>query len=275
MTPRIPVTKMSGAGNDFLVVDGEAARSLGGAFVPWIRAVCRRGLSVGADGVLVVEISAPGRVRVEFLNPDGRRAFCGNGSRCAARYAHARRLAGTHLILETDVGPVPAEIAADFVRIQLPIPRDLGTVGISAGGETLLGRRVDAGAPHFVVDVEDVGRAPLERWGPLARSHAEFGTEGTNLDLASRRPDGAIELRTWERGVEGETLSCGSGAVAAALAARVGGAPESSFVVIPRSGIALGVTFEPDGETVSLRGDARFVFEGTVDPEAVEPVRSC
>ena len=266
--PRL--VKMSGAGNDFLVLSAEESRRVEGDLAVWVRRVCRRGLSIGADGVLLVEPAGPDRVRVTFLNPDGSRAFCGNGSRCAARYALDRGWAGPEMVLETAIGELPAEVLGQRVRLTLPPPRDAGPRILEWPGEQLTGRAIHAGVPHFVVWTAAVAEAPLERWGPRARRHPAFGAEGTNLDLVARRPDGAIEIRTWERGVEGETLACGSGAVAAAYASRLEGGPEP-VTLLPASGVPLTVALPgPAGspDLATLEGDARFVFEGFPGPDA-------
>jgi diaminopimelate epimerase len=260
----LPVTKMSGAGNDFVVLDAAAAASVQDLRA-WVRRVCRRGLSVGADGVLVVS-PEDGAVRVRFYNPDGGEAFCGNGSRCAARFAVLRGLAGRSLRLRTAAGEVAAEVIGDRVRLRLPAPRDLGPWEGRAGGEPLAGRRIVAGVPHLVLEVEDVAAAPLERWGPALAHAPEFGAHGTNVDVVSARAEGGLSIRTWERGVEGETLACGSGAVAAGLFAAIGGRG-SDLTLVPASGIPLRVQAGPDA--AFLEGDARVVFEGTLSEEAI------
>jgi diaminopimelate epimerase len=261
----IRFTKMSGAGNDFVVLDGEAASTLAPDPAAWARAVCRRGLSVGADGVLVVRPEADGRVRVDFRNPDGSVAFCGNGTRCAARFASVRGWCGHRALLVTAVGEVPAEIAGGVVRLTLPPPSDRGEHALHACGATWRGRHVDAGVPHFVVEVDDVAAAPLASIGPVLRRDPAWGAAGANVDVVSRGPEGVWRVRTWERGVENETLSCGTGAIAAALAA-LGPATGGTVRIVPASGVELQVTIGPDHAI--LAGDARFVFEGTLSEEA-------
>jgi diaminopimelate epimerase len=267
----IRIVKMSGAGNDFVLLGPEESRQIAGREEEWARRVCLRGLSVGADGILLVEAMGRDRIRVRFHNPDGSSAFCGNGSRCAARFAHARGLAGARMTLETAYGEVAAEVFDDLVRLTLDPPVDGGELSLEIGGDTLAGRTIAAGVPHFVVSVGDPAEAPLEHWGPAVRGHAIFGSDGTNLDVVGRRADGAVTIRTWERGVERETLACGSGAVAAALVARLGGAAER-VSVIPASGARLEVDLPgpPHApEAARLTGDARFVLEGRLDPEAL------
>ncbi len=271
MTAGIRIVKLSGAGNDFVALGPEQIARLGDDLVPWIRRVCRRGLSVGADGVLLVEPAGAGRVRVRFHNPDGSIAFCGNGTRCAARFARDAGFAGERMVLSTAVGEVPAEFTGLGVRLTLPPPEDRGPLAVELEtGERVQGRHVVAGVPHFVIEVEDVDRAPLARWGPPLRRHEAFGAAGTNVDVTQGTAGGTLSVRTWERGVEGETLSCGTGAVAAAYVWWLTRGSQPSRVV-PAAGVPLGVTFtgapEAPGE-VRLEGDARVVFATTLAPEA-------
>lgn len=271
MNAGVPIAKMSGAGNDFVVLDAAAAASLGDRLVPWIRAVCRRGISIGADGVIVVEPAGTDRVRVVFRNPDGAEAFCGNGSRCAARFATLRGFAGTALVLETAWGEIPAVVRDATVRIDLPPPEDEGALTIPAP-PPIAGRRVRAGVPHFVLIVDDLSGHPVQSEGPRLRRHPLFGPEGTNVDWIAPAGGGTWGIRTWERGVEGETLSCGSGAVAAAYALRLSGSGDD-LVLVPKSGIPLRVRFEGGGAipaSTLLEGDARLVFEGTASSEAAD-----
>jgi diaminopimelate epimerase len=269
----VKIVKISGAGNDFVVIGPDEAAILGTGLAGWTRRVCRRGLSVGADGVLVVEPSRKGHVRVRFLNPDGAEAFCGNGSRCAARYAGLRgwTTAGSSVVLDTAAGEVEAHVEPSSVRLVLRAPRDLGPMVLDLDGTDLEGRHVDAVVPHFVTVVADATIAPLELWGPRVRRQPRFGDAGTNLDVVALGTN-EISVRTWERGVEGETLACGSGAVAAALVARQQGAAETVRVV-PASGIALTVGLPGPSDSPSaaiLEGDARVVFEGELRVEGVE-----
>jgi diaminopimelate epimerase len=268
----VRAVKMSGAGNDFLVLEPEARRALGDRFVPWIRAVCRRGVSVGADGVLVVSPAGADRVEVEFRNPDGSVAFCGNGTRCAARFASRRGWIGSSGTCVTAAGDVAAVLRDDRVALRLPPPQDRGPLRVETARGIHEGRWIVAGVSHFVVRSDDVDSYPLAEVGPLLRAHRAFGPDGTNVDVVAwdGAGGGTVRIRTWERGVEGETLACGSGAVAAAAALRRSGAPPI-LEVVPMSGIPLSVGVpDPPGSPphVDLEGDARFLMEGTVGSEA-------
>jgi diaminopimelate epimerase len=262
---------MSGAGNDFLVLGTDDAAPLGERIVDWTRRVCRRGHSVGADGVLVVEPAGVDRIAVRFLNPDGSRTFCGNGSRCAARFALLRGMARPRMVLVTDWGEVPARVDGEQVSLDLPAPTDLGEVAVRLGPREARGRLVRAGVPHLVVGVRDLGAAPLAVWGPELRHDPRFAPEGLNVNLVEGRA-ADLRVRTYERGVEAETLACGSGAVAVAYVHRMAGGGEV-VTVIPASGRALRVELPgpPDAPRLAvLSGDARRVFEGTVFEEAEE-----
>jgi len=263
------VTKMSGAGNDFVVLGRGAAGRLA-EDSGWISRVCRRGLSVGADGVLFVDPVGPDRARVEFRNPDGSPAFCGNGTRCAARYAQLQGWVGASMVLETAAGDVRAEVRDARVTLTLPPPRDLGQRSVRVAEGNLTGRHILAGVPHFVVSVESLAGAPLAVWGRVVREHQGFAPDGVNLDLVQSAPGGEIRVRTWERGVDGETLACGSGAVAVAFASRLGEGREKATVV-PSSGVPLEVRLPGPRDRPAaavVEGDARVVFEGELAAEA-------
>ncbi len=272
MSSKVPFTKMSGAGNDFVVLDGRSWDGIAGDRADWVRAVCRRGLAVGADGVLVVARAGPGRVAVRFMNPDAGDAFCGNGSRCAARFAATRGMVdGPDMILETAIGDVSATLLGASVRLTLPPPVDRGEIVLTSASGTFRGRHIVAGVPHVVFALPGLADARVDRIGPALRHHAALGAEGANVNLVERETDDRVRVRTFERGVEAETLACGSGAVAVALDARLSGAP-ASVTVVPWSGIPLTVEIPGDParpERAILSGDARIVYTATLDPEAL------
>ena len=269
-TPGIRFWKMTGAGNDFIVFPfGHDA--FGGETADFVRRICRRGLEVGADGVLFVTPAASSgdaqadAVLVHYNADGGRSAFCGNGTRCAAGFAVVAGFSSSPLRLRTDIGPVRAEVRGENVRIEVPAPSEPVRVNLEAAGATYEGWRVAAGVPHVVILVDDPATIDVARIGPVLRSHAALGPEGANIDFVQRRPAAAgIRLRTFERGVEGETLACGSGALAtAAVLAREG--VSAPIILLPASGTPLTVEFEPAPGGPSgfrLSGEARVVFEG-------------
>lgn len=274
--------KMAGAGNDFLVFAGAAA--VGPREAETIRRLCRRGTGVGADGVLFVsarEEPGPSReVRVDYFNADGGPArFCANGTRCASRFAVLGGLADADLVAQTGWGPIAATVRPDGnVTLRLPEPVALeGRLGtFDPDGRVVEPRaaRLTVGVPHVVVfcaggvEVETLDVAAL---GPPLRRHPEL-PEGANVNFVSVRGGSRLAVRTFERGVEAETLSCGSGVVASAVVAGAERGLAVPVSVATRSGSALVVDFRLEGSLahdVTLTGDARVVFHGELTEEAV------
>ncbi len=173
----------------------------------------------------------------------------------------------------TTVGIQEARAATDG-RIELHfgiVPAGERTTAVEAAGRTFQGRLVRAGVPHFVVGVERVEWTPVGEWGPALRQHARFEPAGANVDFVARLGAGRIAMRTYERGVEGETLACGSGAIASAVAAAADGAP-SPVAILTAGGDELRVTFRPvaGGHDVWLSGPVETVFTGAwVEPAPV------
>jgi diaminopimelate epimerase len=265
--------KVAGGGNDFLLFEADS-RALDAEDRKRLALACRRGLSVGADGALFLSPAEEGRIRVDYLNADGGDAsFCANGTRCAARYAVRHRLvSGTDPVLETGWGPIVAHVDGESVTLELPsVAAPENPVHISERGLPPTAVPVKVGVPHLIVFVRgDLGRFPVDKHGPPLRHHPEM-PEGANVNFVRAGKGGRIEVRTFERGVEGETLSCGSGVVASAIAAARQGLAASPVTCGTRSGVDLTVEFR-NGETlitdVRLTGDAREVFAGELAPEA-------
>lgn len=274
--------KMAGAGNDFLVFLGKP--SVGPREAETIRRLCRRGTGVGADGVLFVsekEGAGPRReVRVDYFNADGGAArFCANGTRCAARFAVLRGLADEELVAHTGWGAIGATVRPDGnVTLRLPEPVALGGSVATFDPE---GRQVrpraaslTVGVPHLVVfcaDDVEVETLDVATLGPPLRRHPSLA-EGANVSFVSVRGLSRLSVRSYERGVEAETLSCGSGVVASALVAGAERGQLPPVSVATRSGSALVVGFRLEGSLahdVTLTGDARVVFEGLLKEEAV------
>jgi diaminopimelate epimerase len=209
---------------------------------------------------------------MRYWNRDGHPAeFCGNGARCLARFALDRGLGRDGVVrLGTAVGPMSARrepdgrIALVFGRIE----RAGEPVTLDASGRRFTGRFVRAGVPHFVTPVVDLAGAPLDVWGRALRSHPHFGPEGANVDLVEPA-ERSIAMRTFERGVEGETLACGSGAMATAIWWAAEGAA-SPVSVRTAGGDTLSVAYAPrDGAwDVTLIGPAVVAFTGVWDDAA-------
>jgi diaminopimelate epimerase len=265
--------KMAGGGNDFLVFEADG-RGLTDEDRRRLALVCRRGLSVGADGALFLSRSEAGRVRLDYFNADGGPAtFCANGTRCAARYAVRHGLAsGSEPQLETGWGVVPARVDGEQVTLTLPtVSAPMDPVPISVRGLPPTAIPVRVGVPHLVVFVRgDLGKFAIERYGPPLRHHPAMG-DGANVNFVRAAGGNRILVRSYERGVEGETLSCGSGVVASAIAASRQGMAASPVTCATKSGVDLVVEFKDEGDTITgvrLTGDAREVYAGELLQEA-------
>lgn len=268
-------TKMSGGGNDFVVLAREVLPRDTDLAV-WVRRVCRRGLSAGADGVLVLGPSSTADARLMHYNADGgRSSLCGNGTRCAARWTRRQRGPVDCITLETDCGPVEARFpSGEQVSILLPFrcrapqPRRVELEGAAA----VQGYFVEVGIPHFVTPVESFEGVDVQETGGALRRHAMFAPRGTNASFVARCDDGSLEVRTFERGVESETLACGTACVAAAILAVERGWSRAPVVCHTRSGLDLRVELEAAAGAyhgLRLQGDARFIYEGHLAPEAL------
>ncbi|MBW3670593.1 MAG: diaminopimelate epimerase [Acidobacteria bacterium] len=271
----IRFAKLSGAGNDFVVIDHRS----GGVEDPasLARTVCTRRLSVGGDGLILLEHSKTETFRMRYFNADGSEAdFCANGTRCAARYAHRVGIAGDDMTIETGAGRVDARVIGSEVELALQPPRGWQpekTLETTAGG-VIPGSALIVGVPHYVIwsDPEEFWTKSIDALGSEIRRHPDLGPAGANVNFV--RVDGAeeISVRTWERGVEGETMACGSGVTASVAAAALNGKVRSPVTVTTRSGIVLTVSFELEQDQIGamrLRGDARIVFESVFTPETL------
>ena len=261
-------TKMNGAGNDFVMLDNLA----GGLRLDAgeIARLCDRHRGVGADGVLVAEAAANGAdFRMRYYNADGGEAeMCGNGARCFARYAG--KITGRHgaIRFETPAGVIRAECDGDNVRLGMSEPRDLTLDRhIELSGGSVVAHSVNTGVPHAVVFVEDLEKADVRGLGAALRYHRDFAPKGTNVNFVQIIDPGTAAVRTYERGVEDETLACGTGVVAVALILHEKHGASAPVSVRVRGGDTLLVSFEKEGgayRNVSLTGPADFVFEGEI-----------
>lgn len=269
----IPFHKMNGCGNDFIVIDNRNGPLVSDP-ADFARRVCRRKLSVGADGLILIEDSDRLDFQWQFYNADGSRAeMCGNGARCAARYAHEAGIAGPSMTFQTDAGPIEAEMRAEQVKIKMTPPSACRldyTIDVNGGKQTV--SSINTGVPHVVLEKDDLAAGDIVALGREIRYHAAFAPAGANVNFIHHSGSPRLEVRTYERGVEDETLACGTGSVAAALvtAARRGWA--SPIPVTTRGGGILTIHFEHDGgvfREVYLEGDARIVYTGHIRPDAL------
>ena len=275
----INFTKMSGAGNDFILIDHRRPLfSETAAAQRFARAVCERKFSVGADGLILIEDDPAADFRWQFFNADGSVAeMCGNGARCAARFAHALGLAPARLRFATLAGIIEAEVTGSTVCLTMTEPGDffLNQELDGPGGEPVVVHWVNTGVPHAVIFVPEIEAVPVKEWGRHFRFHSRFAPAGTNVNFVGSAGADLLRVRTYERGVEDETMACGTGAVAAALvAARLGrvAAPtriitsgREELVIHYQAAGASGESFQ----AVRLEGPADFIYEGQLHKEAL------
>jgi diaminopimelate epimerase len=262
-------TKMDGAGNDFILIDNRAGEIH--LDRTQIARLCDRHRGIGADGILLLEnASDHADFRMRYFNADGGEAeMCGNGARCFARFAN--QVAGAHgrISFETPAGVISAELAGDLVTLHMTEPTDLRlSVSVQIGAEKMIVHFVNSGVPHVVVPVAQVGDAAVSRDGSAIRHHEMFSPNGANVNFIEKRGADKIAVRTYERGVEDETLACGTGVVASALIFAATENVNGPIDVVARGGDELRVGFEKIDKqfrNVTLTGPAEFVFEGTIE----------
>ena len=262
-------TKMNGAGNDFILFDNRT----GGVDLDrnQIAQLCNRHRGIGADGILLLEKPTNrADFRMRYFNADGGEAeMCGNGARCFARFAN--KLAGQQgkISFETPAGVISAELKGDLVTLRMTEPSDLRLnveLPMAAGNKTV--HFINSGVPHVVIPVSKIEGADVRRDGAAIRYHKMFSPNGTNVNFIEKRGPNKIAIRTYERGVEDETLACGTGIVASALIFAASEKSSSPITVLARGGDELQVGFdkvEGGFRNVTLTGPAEFVFEGTIE----------
>ncbi|MCX7818947.1 MAG: diaminopimelate epimerase [Kiritimatiellae bacterium] len=267
----IPFVKMHGAANDFILVD-DRAETFPASDRAWIAALCDRRRGVGAEGVILIRRSATAHLRMRFFNPDGGEVeMCGNGARCLARLAFELGIAPSEMRIETLAGELHAEVLEGGEQVRLHMTRPSGWAlrqHIAVRDRWFEYHFVNTGVPHVVIEVEDLDRADVAALGRAIRYHERFQPAGTNVNFVAPTGPTSLRLRTYERGVEAETLACGTGIVAAALCLARTGRVTLPATVVPASGDSLTVdaTWCADGsaENVTLTGPAVRVFEGVV-----------
>lgn len=284
MTVSFPLafTKMNGAGNDFILIDNRDLVVPHSVQSQVAITVCKRKFSVGADGVIFVEKSNTADFSWQFYNSDGSLAeMCGNGARCAARFANKNGIAGTKMSFETLAGTVHAELGeGDTVQIEMTLPENFQSdLTVTLGSEDFKVDFLNTGVPHAVVYVDghlDIKDVPIDIWGSFIRYHQLFTPKGTNVNFVSSSPSGELVVRTYERGVEGETMACGTGVVAVALCVNRKLGISSPVSMRTSGGEVLRVVFEK-AESLEktqpfLQGPARIVYEGALSHEALASV---
>ncbi len=269
---KIPFHKIHGNGNDFILVDNRRNILKGQNLSALAKQVCQRNRSVGADGLIVIvppHDRKTANFKWRFFNADGSEAeMCGNGSRCAARFATIKKIAPKRMVFETLAGLIQAEVKPHTVRVQLTGAADRRmNIPVSLNFGTRVGHFINTGVPHVVYLTNNLDTEDVQSIGSATRWHAIFRPAGTNVNFIQIDGPRKLRIRTYERGVEGETLACGTGSVAAALIAAALGKVQSPVTVTTKGGDRLVVSFRMEGEEFSdlfLEGDAVVVCEGTL-----------
>jgi len=278
MTIEFPIAfeKMSGTGNDFIIIDNREGRIPGNEQAQFAARVCRRKFSAGADGLILIENTESADFKWQFYNADGSVAeMCGNGSRCAARFAFRHGIAGRTMRFETIAGTIEAEVIGneEEVRILLTPPLDYRfNLEIDLDGESHEMSFVNTGVPHAVIFV-DTSDVPVKKWGRKIRYHEMFQPAGTNANFVRLLGGNSILARTYERGVEDETMACGTGAVASAIMASIHKGLGSPVEVQTSGGDCLTIHFDmqsgPEARKVYLQGPARIIYSGNLTAESL------
>ncbi len=266
---------MSGSGNDFILIDHRKPLLQEDRLKEFIQKVCRRRVSVGADGLILIEGSKKADFKWRFYNADGSEAeMCGNGGRCAARFAYLKGIAGPSLKFETLAGILFAQV--DGKRVKLEMTKPFGvildeTLRVDGGMEVF--SFINTGVPHAVLFREDLEKVDVVKIGRAIRRHSHFAPAGTNVNFVKVEKGALLSVRTYERGVEDETLACGTGVVASALIAAFKGLAKSPVSVKTRGGEVLTVHFEIEDKEIKkvfFEGDVHIVYEAEMWEEAYQ-----
>ncbi len=276
---KIRFTKMSGAGNDFIVL-GPQYVILKDRLQELARKMCPRKISVGADGLILVE-KARRDIFMHYLNRDGSEAlFCGNGARCLVLYCRMKGLVNGTVSFRSGAGTHTGDVTPQGVRVDMKMPVFIRETAVAVDmGDS--GRNqydvylVDAGVPHAVIVTHGIDSIDVETVGGRIRHHPAFAPEGANADFVDTAGGEPFQLRTYERGVEKETLACGSGCVAAAFVLRLKHLAGDSVRLKVASGDVLTVEFNAKDQSPGsayLVGPASIVYEGEIDLEELDHV---
>lgn len=266
MKTRLQFTKIEGAGNDFVVIDDRD-----GVFpVPesnMVLELCARKKSVGADGVILLQKSNSADFKMRIFNPDGGEPeMCGNGARCIARFAYVNRIAPEKMKIETRAGVLEANILGENVRVLMSNPSDFRKdINVSLPERTLTVDFINTGVPHVVIFVDDIEKTDVASIGKAIRYASEFSPAGTNVNFVCVTGKKEIKVRTYERGVEGETLACGTGMVASCILAGELKGVVSPVKAVAESGDEIIVEYGKESgsfEKVYMTGPARIIYTG-------------
>ncbi len=272
---KIPFMKLSGAGNDFVIINNlnQIVDSTDPEFMNFVIKVCQRRMSVGADGVLLVEKAEDVDFRMRYFNADGGEVeTCGNGARCIAKFSYLNGIVSEKMQFLTNAGIYEAEVVSDNVKVRMSDPEDIRiNVPLKlADGVHNVGF-ANSGVPHVVFFVDDLETTDVFDLGQQTRYHEDFKPAGTNANFIRIHSQELLEIRTYERGVENETLACGTGSIASAIVSASIGKVKSPVSVKTASGVILKIHFDlvnEEAKNVYLEGDARVIFAGELTSTA-------
>lgn len=264
---------MSGSGNDFIIIDNRNNIVNEKKLSKFIENICLRRMSVGSDGLILVENSSTLDFKWRFFNSDGNAAeMCGNGARCVARFAFLNKITGADMSFETEAGEISARVSKDRVKIKMPDPSDIEIdYLIELKNGPLSVSSVNTGVPHVVVGVDSFENVDVVKMGREIRFHEMFAPAGTNVNLIYEQEDGTISIRTYERGVEDETLACGTGSIAGAIIMAYKFKKKSPINILTKSGAYLTIHFKHRKDKfydIHLEGDARVIYKGELWEDA-------
>lgn len=272
---KIPFMKLSGAGNDFVIINNlnRVVDSTDSEFMNFVMKVCQRRMSVGADGVLLVEPTEDVDFRMRYFNADGGEVeTCGNGARCISKFAYLNGIVSEQMRFLTNAGIYEAEVVGENVKVRMSDPTDIRInvpLRLEDGGHNV--GFANSGVPHVVFFVDDLEATDVFDLGQQTRYHNDFKPAGTNANFIRIHSQELIEIRTYERGVENETLACGTGSIASAIVSATLGKVKSPVSVKTASGVVLKIHFDlenDEAKNVYLEGDARVIFAGELTSEA-------
>lgn len=267
---KIQFTKMAGAGNDFIIIKAPKGINLKKLAVE----VCDRTNGIGADGLLILDKSKKADYKMRIINADGSEAeMCGNGARCMTAYIlQSQRRNMKSISIDTLSGPVTGSMRNGLAKVNLINPKDYRScVKINVNGRKMNVHYIDTGVPHTIIYVDKINTIDVQKIGALIRFHAKFKTKGTNVNFVEQINKNLIDVRTYERGVEDETLACGTGSVAAAIVTYLQAYPnvnnrkKAKMKVRTKGREILEVTFDINKGNVSdvwLKGSANFIAKG-------------
>ncbi|OGV65787.1 MAG: diaminopimelate epimerase [Lentisphaerae bacterium RIFOXYC12_FULL_60_16] len=260
--------KMHGASNDFILLD-DRSMTFPSRDKEWIARIAARRTGIGCEGIILIQPSTRADFRMRFFNPDGSEVeMCGNGARCVARLAYEIGAAPQQMTIDTVAGVLRAECNGNQVRLFMTTPRDWRlNHALEAAGTPLTIGFVNSGVPHAVAEIPDLAACDVARLGAAIRYHPDFKPAGTNANFVQITGPSTLNIRTYERGVEAETLACGTGIVASALVMARAGKVKAPVLVKAASGDVLTVDFKLSGDSatdVTLLGPAAHVFTGVI-----------